>query len=115
MEKEEVTQQTKWEVTNGPNPVLDKVLEWLLNNGGGYNYWNNPGHDITGDTRALVSSIQSDSDFTEMEIIYNLYLLNRLGIITLNGFGGDKGTEFDFNIDYAMIDGAGINVVEVHG
>lgn len=99
-----MNKKTKWTVVSVENYDMGKVLEWLLNNGGGYNFWH--GDTLAeGDTRGLCAYCREEYGIEERDTIYYLWLLNRNNVITLKGFDGDKGTEFEFYVDMNCLDG----------
>lgn len=113
MAKDNVDKTTKWTVISVENYDMSKVLEWLLNNSGGYDFWH--GNDLVeADIRDLFYWCKKEFGLDEQETLYNLWLLNRYDIITLKGFTGDKGTEFSFFVDMNYLDGdyMGIKVWE---
>lgn len=99
-----MNKKTKWTVVSVENYDMGKVLEWLLNNGGGYNFWH--GDTLAeGDTRGLCAYCREEYGIEERDAIYYLWLLNRYNVITLDGFFGDKGTGFKFFVDMSCLDG----------
>ena len=104
-----MNKKTKWTVVSVENYDMGKVLEWLLNNGGGYNFWHGDAL-AEGDTRSLCAHCREEYGIEERDTIYYLWLLNRYNVITLEWFFGDKGTEFKFFVDMNCLDGEFLDI-----